>query len=273
MKNRSMGLAVISSLVLLLVFLPQYAAQARKCYDSTTKQEIPCPKSDQVLTQEARKNIPPSYTPVPATDTPLPTATNTPTSTLTSTPSPTNTPTPTATQAAAQLIVPVKVPAQPNACDPRIWQATAGFGVLLALTGVAAQAIRARSATRAIAQGIAVTGYGAESRANAENLDVHIGRVDFADGGDQNPNPTGPIALTTTGIVLALGSGASLLNLIPCTGWMAVAGGSLVAGLAAGLITLVRRKGGMRPFFSGKIEVTGNEKLARKIKDDFDEQK
>jgi hypothetical protein len=266
MKNRSMGLAVISSLLLLLVFLPQYTAQARKCYDSTTKQQVPCPKSDQVLTQEARKNIPPSHTPVPATDTPLPTATNTPTST----PSPTNTPTPTATQAAAQLIVPVKVPAQPNACDPRIWPATAGFGVLLALTGVAAHAIRARSASVASAQSI----YSTESKANAANLDVYIGRVDFADGGDgQNPNPTGPIALTTAGIVLALGSGASLLNLIPCTGWMAVAGGSLVAGLAGGLITLVRRKGGMRPFFSGNIEVTGNEKLARKIKDDFDEQK
>jgi hypothetical protein len=273
LKIRLLGLVLISCLALTLAILPQNAALAKTCYDAS-KEPIPCPKSGQMLTQQARKNIPPSETPVPPTQTLVPTATYTPTSAPTFTPGPTDTPEPTATQAAALLIVPVRVPAQPNACDPRIWPATAGVGILLALTGVAAQVIRARSTTRAYPLESARSEYSTESKANLENLDVHLGRVDFTDGGGgQNPSPAGPIALTTTGLVLALGSGAGILNLIPCSAWIPAAGVGVAAGLATVMLPRVFGKVGMRPFFSGRIKVTGNEKLAGKMKDGFDEQK
>ena len=116
--------------------------------------------------------------------------------------------------------------------------------------------------------------YSAESKANTENLDLHIGRVDFGDGSsDQSPNPAGPIAFATTGIILVLTSAAGIRDLIPCSAWMAAMGGSLFAGLAAAMIDLMFRKQGFGRYISGRIKVTGNERLAKKMKDDFDEQK
>jgi hypothetical protein len=54
---------------------------------------------------------------------------------------------------------------------------------------------------------------------------------------------------------------------------MAAMGGSLFAGLAAAMIDLMFRKQGFGRYMSGRIKVTGNERLAKKMKDDFDEQK
>jgi hypothetical protein len=193
-KNRAIGYIFFVSLALTLAALPQQKAQAKTCYDSgKPPQEIPCTKSNYIMTQQARKNIPPSPTPVPETDTPVPTATDTPTNTPTITPSPTNTTSPTATQLAAPPIVPAKASTQPNACDARLWPATAG-----------------------------------------------------------------------------------ILNLIPCSGWVAVTGVSLAAGLVTVMIALVLRQagqGGVRRYFSGRVDVTGDERLARKMDDDFDEDK
>jgi hypothetical protein len=238
---RAMILLVMGSLALALAFMPQSTAQAETCYDSS-KNVIPCPKSNYVQTQKAKKVNGPSATPAVPTETPTATATYTLEPTATLTPIQTATPYPTATQTAALVIAPVKATTQPNACDPRIWPATAGFGVLLAVTGIAAQAIRARSASRASAQAIALTGYSTESKANAENLDVHIGRVDFGDGsGGQNPNPTGSIALTAAGIVLAVGGAAGMLNIIPCSAWLAVAGIGLALAIASVAAALILR--------------------------------
>jgi len=244
-NHRAMTLLAMGSLALALALMPQSTAQAKTCYDSS-KNVIPCPQSNYKQTQQAKKANGPSDTPVLPTKTLTPTPTDTQTSTptitpsLTSTPSPTNQPSSTATQSAAQLIVPVNVPTQPNACDPRIWPVTAGFGVLLALTGIA---IRVRSATQGTSVGNVASGYTTESKANAKNLDVHIGRVDFGDGnGGEKPSTAGPIALTTSGIALVLGSAAGLLNLIPCSAWIAAIGGGVVVGLATVMITRVLGK-------------------------------
>ncbi len=281
MRSHTIFLLVISGLVFMLAFVPQQKAQAKTCYDQS-KQPIPCPKSNYLQTQQAAKqaanSISSTDTPIPPTETLSPTLTNTPlptpTSTPTFTPTPTYTPLPTATLAAAQLIAPVKLTLQPNACDPRIWQGTAGLGVLLTLTGMLAQAIRRRFARRNISQVEVVSEYSTESKANLENLDVHIGKVDFGDGSsDQNPNPAGPVAFAATGIILVLASVAGILKLIPCSAWMVTMGGSVLAGLAAAMIDLMFRKQGFGRYMSGRIKVTGNEKLANKIKDDLDERK
>jgi hypothetical protein len=281
MRSHTIFLLVISGLMFMLAFVPQQKAQAKTCYDQAQK-TIPCPKSNYLQTQQAAKqaanSISSTDTPIPPTETPSHTLTNTPfptpTSTPTFTPTPTSTPLPTTTQPAAQLIVPVKLTLQPNACDPRIWQGTAGLGFLLALAGILAQALRRRFARRSISQVAAGSDYSTESKANTENLDTHIGRVDFGDGSsDQDPDPAGPIAFATTGIILVLASAAGILKLIPCSAWMAALGGSALAGLAAAMIDLMFRKQGMGRYMSGRIKVTGNEKLVKKMKDDFDEQK
>jgi hypothetical protein len=102
------GLLIVVVVAFIVAVLPQRAAQAKTCYDSS-KQPIPCPKSNYLLTQEARKQAELNATPVPhtATFTPVPpTSTNTPlpTSTLTSTP--TDTSTNTATPVAPPLAAP-----------------------------------------------------------------------------------------------------------------------------------------------------------------------
>jgi hypothetical protein len=267
MKKRAIELIVFSCITIALVLLPQHTAQARICYDSS-KQPIPCPKSDYLLKQQAMTDVPPTQTLQPPTKTPEPSPTLTPTSV------PTNTAIPTATQSSVLAIVPVGHIPHANSCDPRIWPTAAGTGLILTLTGVLARLVRARSARSVVAQGIAKSKYSTESQANESTLNVSIGKVDFEDpGSSSNPNPTAPIAVATTGIVLALGSAAGILNLIPCSSALAIAGGSVFVGLAAGMINQVIRKQGMSRYMAGRIKVTGNENLARKIKDEFDEQK
>jgi hypothetical protein len=180
-----------------------------------------------------------------------------------------------ATPFTAQLVVPLVLPlketTQPKACDPRVWPGIAGAGILFALTGILAQIIRSRSFNQAAS----LDEYSTESHANESYLRVQIGHVDF-DGGSSNAqasNPLGPIALIVTGIVLIVGGGVGTLNLIPCTAWMGTIAVSVFAGLASVMIGLMFGKGGMRLFMSGKLKVTGNKELARKINNDLDEQK
>ena len=81
------------------------------------------------------------------------------------------------------------------------------------------------------------------------------------------------VGLVTAGLVLVAAGAAGILNLIPCSAGIAVAGGSVATGLLAAAVALVFGQGGMRLFFSGRLKVTGNQRLARKMKDEFDEQK
>jgi hypothetical protein len=239
------------------------------CYDVNTKKEIPCSKDDPGKSGYSRR----TPVPIPPTKTPVPAATDVPTSTPTFTPTATNTPIPPAGGQAAQLIVPAGLTAPPtNTCDSNTWSPMIGVGILLSLTGLLAQVIRTRSASRGF-QGLVNNDYGTSSQANTQNLDVNIGRVDFGDGSGGAPDPTGPVALAGTGIALVVGSGAGILNLVPCSALLGIAGIGILAGLAAGLITHMRARGGMTLFFSGKLKVTGNESLAARMKDDFDQQK
>ena len=136
MKNRAIALVLVGGLAIALGLLPQNAAQAKgTCYDQY-KQPIPCPKSNYQLTQQAKPNISPSQTPVPATDTPTVTPTGT------SSPTPTDTPIP--TQAAA-LIAPPAAPsltvataATPLPAPPRAGNGVPLFAWLLGGVGLLA---------------------------------------------------------------------------------------------------------------------------------------
>lgn len=223
MRNRFILLIVMSSMALGSALVPQHEAQAKTCYDISTKQPIPCPKTDNKsetktdysLTQQAKKNIVPTNSP-------------------TFTPTPTNTPIPTATQPASLLIVPVKAIPQPNACDPRIWPGIMGLGAVLIVWGFVMQVRRARSPGA-----ISLDDYSAESHANQSTLDVHIGKVDFGDSnGGQNSGSAVPIAVGISGITLVASSATGLLNLISCTAWQ----GTLAVGLLIGAVTFLIRR-------------------------------
>lgn len=272
MKNKTITLFVMASLGLALAFLPQQAVHAKTCYDSN-KERIPCPKSGYVLTQEAKKNIAPTATDAP-TDTPTntPTPTDTPTDTPTSSPTPTDTPEPTKTQAAALVVPPVTANTQPNACDPGIWPEAAGAGILLAVPGALLTVIRQR--TVGGARGFVGPNYAPESAANQSSLGVHVGKVDFGgEAGGPNALPAAPVGLAIAGLSLVVASAAGILNIIPCSAGIPVAGGSVLAGLLAAAGALVFGRGGMRLFFSGRLKVTGNQRLARKLQDDLDQEK
>ncbi len=98
-------MVAILGLMLGFALLPQNEAQAKTCYDSS-KNPIPCPQSNYVMTQQAKKAAGPSSTPVPPTDTP----------TQTPSPTPTNTPLPPAsdTPQATALVVQPAASAFPN---------------------------------------------------------------------------------------------------------------------------------------------------------------
>jgi hypothetical protein len=259
---------IVTSLVALMLGLAfaatvtQHASAA--CYDTTTKEPIPCPPSKD-------KQKKPTRTEVPPTKTPAATATYTPTSTATSTATPTGKSAPALAPLAGQVPAPLKT--QPNACDPRLWTGSTALGLALALSGVLARARRAGMGAQATPDKINVLNYGAESRANPDHLDVNVGYVDFSGGADASPNPYGPITLMMVGSILALGSGAGVLNLIPCSAGPAILGTGALAGLGAVAVNLLSGAGGMRRYMQGRLRVTGDEKLARKMKDGFDEQK
>ncbi len=137
MKRRVVGILVVGSLALVLWILPQGAAHAKgTCYDQN-KQPIPCPKSNYLLTQQAKANISPSKTPPPATDTPTTTATSTSSPTATNTPEPTEAAVPVAQAAGPTPVVEARpAPGGPTASPaanglPSYAWLLAGAGLLL----------------------------------------------------------------------------------------------------------------------------------------------
>ena len=84
MKTRTIAILGSVALALVMAVQPQQNAEAKKCYDQN-KEEIPCPKSDYLLKQQAQQDATATDSPTP-TDTPEPTATDTPKPTATNTP-------------------------------------------------------------------------------------------------------------------------------------------------------------------------------------------
>lgn len=123
MRSPTIFLFVIISLVFMLTFVPQQAAQAKTCYDQN-KQPFPCPKSNYLQTQQAAKqaanSISSTDTPIPPTETSLATLTNTPLPTFTNAPLPTPTNTPPVQQAAPVVQAVCPSPAASPANSPGI---------------------------------------------------------------------------------------------------------------------------------------------------------
>ena len=118
MKSQTILIIAILGLIFGLALLPQHAAQAKTCYDSS-KNPIPCPLSNYLMTQQAKKAADLAATPVPhtatptqvppptPTDTPVPPASDTPqTSALVAQPVPSACPNPAAGVASGPGIAP-----------------------------------------------------------------------------------------------------------------------------------------------------------------------
>jgi hypothetical protein len=116
MKSQTILILAFLGLLLGLALLPQHGAQAKTCYDSS-KNPIPCPLSNYLMTQQAKKAADLAATPVPHTVTP----------TQAPPPTPTDTPIPPASdtlQASALVAQPV-----PSACPNPAAGVASGPGI------------------------------------------------------------------------------------------------------------------------------------------------